>query len=105
MATVLDSKTVKKVAYLARISSNPSPEFLEKYGKDLGEVLNYVKELEEVDVAGINPLDGSRVIFVEDLREDEIDPDQDNYQNIRARIISNFPNKQGNFFVITGIFE
>jgi len=105
MATVLDSKIVKKVAYLARISSNPSPEFLEKYGYDLGQVLNYVKELEEVDVTGINPLDGFRTIFVEDLREDEIDSDQNNYVNIRNNIISNFPNKQGNLLVIPGIFE
>lgn len=105
MPTILDPATVKKVAHLARISNNPSPEFLEKYGTELGGILNYVEELKEVDISNVDPLGGHRVITVNDLREDEVSTDQDTYQNNRSRIIANFPNKQGNLLVIPGIFE
>jgi aspartyl-tRNA(Asn)/glutamyl-tRNA(Gln) amidotransferase subunit C len=105
MAKALDPATVKHIAYLARITNDPSPEFLEKYGQELGAVLEYLNQLKEVDTAGINALDGARVIHISDLREDEPDEDSTNYQSVRQNIIQNFPNKQGNLLVVAGVFE
>jgi aspartyl-tRNA(Asn)/glutamyl-tRNA(Gln) amidotransferase subunit C len=105
MSVVLDPQTVKKIAHLARLSKDPSPEFLEKYGKELGEVLEYVQQLKEVDTSNIDPLDGFRTISIHELREDEYTTDQELYQQIRSRILANFPTRQGDLLVIPGIFD
>jgi aspartyl/glutamyl-tRNA(Asn/Gln) amidotransferase C subunit len=101
MPNTLSPEVVAKVAALARLTDNPSPEFLEKYGRELGAVLEYVEELQKVDTKGISPLDGIRTINIKDLREDIPFVDQE----IRTRIIANFPKKKGNLLEVAGIFE
>lgn len=101
MSKILDAETVTKIARLARLTDNPSPEFLEKYGKELGAILNYVEQLKQIDTTGISPTDGLRTITVEQLREDIPFVDE----NIRERIIANFPMKKGNLLEVPGIFE
>jgi aspartyl/glutamyl-tRNA(Asn/Gln) amidotransferase C subunit len=105
MSTVLDPATVVKIAKLARISSNPTPEFIEKFGAELGAILGYVEELQQIDTSHIAPTDGIRTIAVEELRTDEPDSDAATYQRIRQNIINNFPNKQGDLLVLPGIFD
>jgi aspartyl-tRNA(Asn)/glutamyl-tRNA(Gln) amidotransferase subunit C len=104
MSTKLDAAAVKKIAYLARLNQNPDQAFLDKYGDEIGEILGYVQELNEVDTSGIDPLGGSRTIFVFQLRDDE-PADSPDYDRVRTNIINNFPNKQGNLLVVPGIFE
>jgi aspartyl-tRNA(Asn)/glutamyl-tRNA(Gln) amidotransferase subunit C len=101
MSKVLDSQTVTKIAKLARLTDNPTPEFLEKYGKELGAILDYVEELQKVDTTGISPTDGLRSTTINQLREDIPFVDED----IRARIIANFPIKKGDLLEVPGIFE
>ena len=101
MTRILDPQTVTKIAKLARLTDNPSPEFLEKYGKELGAILDYVDELQKVDTSGISPTDGLRTATVSQLREDIPYVDSE----IRARIIANFPNKKGELLEVPGIFE
>jgi aspartyl-tRNA(Asn)/glutamyl-tRNA(Gln) amidotransferase subunit C len=101
MSKVLDPQTVTKIAKLARLTDNPSPEFLEKYGRELGAILDYVEELQKVDTTGISPTDGLRSTTVNQLREDIPFVDTD----IRARIIANFPIKKGDLLEVPGIFE
>jgi aspartyl/glutamyl-tRNA(Asn/Gln) amidotransferase C subunit len=103
--TKLDSNTVSKVAKLARLSKQLKPEKLEKYGIELNSILNHVSELQKVDVSTISPLAGIRTISIDNLRADEPDQDQQSYQNVRTRIIENFPEKQGDFLAISGIFQ
>lgn len=105
MSEKLDSQTVAKIAKLARLENNPSQEFLDKYGKELGAILEYVRELQEVDTTGISPLDGIRTITVDELREDTPHQDSIAYSRVRLNIINNFPNRQGNLLVLPGIFE
>jgi len=104
-AKKLDPQTVVKIAKLAKISENPSEEFIEKYSNELGAILGYIEELQELDTTGISPTDGLRTIKIEDLREDEPDKDQEKYQRIRKNIIANFPNKQGDLLTLPGIFN
>lgn len=101
MSKVLDPQTVTKIAKLARLTDNPTPEFLEKYGKELGAILDYVEELQKVDTTGISPTDGLRSTTINQLREDIPFVDED----IRVRIIANFPIKKGDLLEVPGIFE
>ncbi|GAB4147677.1 MAG: Asp-tRNA(Asn)/Glu-tRNA(Gln) amidotransferase subunit GatC [Patescibacteria group bacterium] len=105
MSYVLDPATVKKIAYLARLSTDPSPEFLEKYGKELGAILEYMEQLKELDTSGVDPFGGARTITVSALRDDEASQEDEEYQRIRQNIIRNFPNKQGDLLVLPGIFD
>jgi aspartyl-tRNA(Asn)/glutamyl-tRNA(Gln) amidotransferase subunit C len=101
MSKILDAETVTKIAKLARLTDNPTPEFLEKYGKELGSILEYIEELQQVDTTGISPTDGLRTNTVEQLREDIPFVDEE----IRSRIIANFPIKKGELLEVPGIFE
>ena len=105
MSYILDPETVRKIAFLARLSKNPSPEFLEKYGIELGAVLEYMEQLKEIDTSGIDPFAGVRTITVAELRDDEPALNTIDYNRIRQNIIHNFPNKQGDLLVLPGIFE
>lgn len=106
MSNILDPKVVSKIAHLARLSNNPSEDFLEKNGRELGAILDYVAELKEVDISGVDNIIGStRVVTIDDLAPDELDLKLDEYQKIRNNIIANFPNKQGDLLVLPGIFE
>jgi aspartyl-tRNA(Asn)/glutamyl-tRNA(Gln) amidotransferase subunit C len=50
----LERKDVEHVARLARLEL--SEEELDLYTRQLGEVLGYVEQLEDVDVSGVEPL-------------------------------------------------
>lgn len=105
MTKKLDAATVKKVAHLARLSKDPSPEFLDKFGTELGAILEYVDQLQEVDTSGISPTDGIRTITIDKLRHDHPPVDPEKYEQIRQNIIKNFPKKQGVLLELPGIFE
>lgn len=105
MSDKLTKDDVRKVADLARITKNPDDAFLEKYSKELGSVLEYVKELQEIEVEGIGPTDGIRTITLDELRADEVCNDPEKYQRTRRNIIANFPNHQGGLLILPGIFN
>lgn len=97
---------VAKMAYLARLAKSPQPEFLDKYSRELGAILDYVAELNQVDISQVTDVIGSaRVVTMDDLAADEPEVSPDEYQRIRANIIANFPNKQGDLLILPGIFE
>lgn len=50
---MLNKNEVKKIAALARIGL--SDKEIEKYQKDLSAVLDWIEQLKEVDVAGVEP--------------------------------------------------
>lgn len=105
MPKVLTPKIIKQVANLARLSENPSEEFIDKYGVEIGAILEYVDELQLVDTSNIDPLDGARICLVSNLREDEESADKKTYSRVRSNIIANFPNSQGDLLVVPGVFE
>ncbi len=62
---ILDPQIVAKIARLSRISAKPSPEFLEKFGKELGLVLEYIEQLKEVDISSVYSLGSSRIVTID----------------------------------------
>lgn len=102
---IISNQTVAKVADLARITKNPSQEFLDKYTKELSSIIEYINQLQVVDTKNITPNDGVRTITIKDLREDQITTDPATYLRIRNNIINNFPSRQGDLLVLPSIFE
>ena len=66
---MISKDEVKHIATLARIGIDD--EELEKYSKDLSSILNWMKQLEEVDVEGV--LSTAHITGLENVdREDKI---------------------------------
>jgi len=77
---------VKYVAHLARIALSPEEE--QRFGSQLESVLGYVKQLEKVDVSGVEP---TAHAFPLDnvMRPDEVRPSlphQEALQNAPAQV-------------------
>jgi aspartyl-tRNA(Asn)/glutamyl-tRNA(Gln) amidotransferase subunit C len=93
----IDRKTVEHVAKLARLQL--SGEELDRYGKQLGDILAYIAKLEKLDVSSLEPLahavDTSNV-----FREDEPRPGLP-----RDAALQNAPEKTGDFFIVPKIIE
>jgi len=93
----IERKTVEKVAKLARLEL--TGEELDRYGQQLGAILDYIAKLEKLDVAALEPLahavDTSNV-----FREDEPRPGLK-----RDAALQNAPEKTGDFFIVPKIIE
>ena len=85
------------MARLARLQL--SAEELDRYGKQLGDILEYCAKLEKLDVAALEPraqaVDTSNV-----FREDEPRPSLS-----RDAALQNAPEKTGDFFIVQKIIE
>ncbi len=66
----LDKKNIQHIANLARLEL--TDEELETYGSQLSNILNYIDQLREVDVSGVEPT--AQTAGLENIfREDEIE--------------------------------
>lgn len=93
----LDTKTVKKVASLARIRM--SDEELERMAPQLSKIIGFVEQLAEVNTDNIEPL-ASVVDITLRLREDSV-TDGD----YSEKILKNAPEQTQGFFVVKKIIE
>jgi len=93
----IDRKTVEKVAKLARLQL--SGEELDRYGAQLGAILDYIAKLEKLDVAGLEPL-AHAVDTANVFRADEPRPSL-----TRDDALQNAPEKTGDFFIVPKIIE
>ena len=88
---------VEHIAHLARLSLSESEK--ELFSHQLGAILEYVKKLNELDTAGIEPT--SHVLEMNNvMRED----------TLRASLppdtaLANAPDRSGNFFRVPKIIE
>jgi len=93
----IDRKTVEKVAKLARLQL--SDEELDRYGGQLGAILDYIAKLEKLDVSGLEPL--SQAVDTENVfRADEPRPSLS-----REAALQNAPEKTADFFIVPKIIE
>jgi aspartyl-tRNA(Asn)/glutamyl-tRNA(Gln) amidotransferase subunit C len=93
----LDKATVRNVATLARIRV-PDSE-LEHLGGELDHVLKWIEQLNEVDVAGVEPMT-SVVEMKPKMRQDEIT------DGGRAEeVVANAPEAAHGFFVVPKVVE
>ena len=86
---MLSADEVKHVASLARVGLNE--EDLEKFSYDLSSILDWIKQLEEVDVSGILPtahIIGMNNVSREDMISEFIE---------REKIIALFPESKNGY--------
>jgi aspartyl-tRNA(Asn)/glutamyl-tRNA(Gln) amidotransferase subunit C len=93
----VDIATVKRVAHLARIAV--SPEDAERMTGELNVILGFVEQLNEVDVAGVEPM--TSVIPMEMKKRGDAVTDGDR----AADIVANAPATQENFFLVPKVVE
>ena len=88
---------IKYVANLARIALTPEEEA--RLGSQLGDILRYVKKLEELDVSDVEPM-AHAVPLDNVLRADEVQPSITNEE-----ALANAPKKANGLFVVPKIVE
>ncbi len=88
-------KDVEHVAKLARLEL--TQEEKELYTKQLGDVLKYVDQMNEVDTSNVKPM--TQVIdFVNVMREDEV-----HYEQTKEELMANAPEEENGFFKVPKI--
>lgn len=93
----VDSKTVKKIASLARIAM--SDDEIEAMVPEFNGILGWVEQLGEVDVTGIEPM---TTVIPNTLRlRDDVVTDG----NIRDRVLANAPAAEHGFFGVPKVIE
>lgn len=89
---MIDKKTIKHISELSRIALDDS--HIEKYSKDLSQVLNYFDQISKIDTKGIEPMTTpieNENYWREDLVQNEYTPDE---------MMANAPAKAGNLFKV-----
>ena len=92
MITVND---VEHVAKLARLEL--TEEEKEKYAGQLGDVLKYVEQMNEVDTSNVEPM-AHAIDFVNVVREDEV-----KYEQTKEELLMNAPDEENGFFKVPKI--
>tara|TARA_Y100000588_G_C13975000_1_gene804675 strand:- start:438 stop:728 length:291 start_codon:yes stop_codon:yes gene_type:complete len=95
--SVMDQKTVRKVARLAQIEVQDSE--IEAVGKKLEGILGFVEQLSEVNTDNVEPLSSVNEIPLV-LREDAVTDG-----GIADKVLKNAPESQEGFFVVSKIVE
>ncbi|MBD2492928.1 Asp-tRNA(Asn)/Glu-tRNA(Gln) amidotransferase subunit GatC [Nostoc sp. FACHB-280] len=94
---MIDRDQVHKVALLARLELTPAEE--EQFTTQLGNILEYVEQLSELDVSNVPPT--TRAIDVSNVtREDELQPYPD-----RDAILDSAPEQEGDYFKVPKILN
>ena len=93
----IDTETVKHVANLARI--NVSEKELAPLTKELSTILEFMQQLNEVNVTDIKPL--TSVTPMELYLRDDVVSEGEN----SAEILMNAPNQWGGFFAVPKVIE
>jgi aspartyl-tRNA(Asn)/glutamyl-tRNA(Gln) amidotransferase subunit C len=93
----LDTATVRRIAKLARIRVDDAETAVLQ--TELNAILGYVEQLNEVNVDGVEPLSGGAQMAMR-LREDKL-TDGD----IAEQILTNAPDRVGQFFAVPKVVE
>ncbi|RAZ89678.1 Asp-tRNA(Asn)/Glu-tRNA(Gln) amidotransferase GatCAB subunit C [Mesorhizobium hawassense] len=93
----VDLQTVKRVAHLARIAV--SEEDAERMTGELNAILGFVEQLNEVDVAGVEPMTSVTPMEMK-KRQDAVTDG-----NKAADIVANAPATDENFFLVPKVVE
>lgn len=93
----VDKATVKKIASLARLAI--SDEEAQALLPALNNILGWVEQLGEVDVAGVEPMTAVIPNHLR-LREDVVTDG-----NVRDRVLANAPQAEHGFFAVPKVIE
>jgi aspartyl-tRNA(Asn)/glutamyl-tRNA(Gln) amidotransferase subunit C len=92
----IDRETVLKVAQLARLEL--TEEEIEIYTKQLGDILEFVQQIQEVDTENVEP-------FVLDVPDTPMREDIPGPTLPKEEIEKNAPEFENGYFVVPRIFE
>ena len=92
---MISTKDVEHVAKLARLQL--TEEETEKYSKQLGEILKYVEQMNEVDTTGVEPMPHAIPVY-NVMREDEV-----KYEQTKEELMANAPYEENGFFRVPKI--
>jgi aspartyl-tRNA(Asn)/glutamyl-tRNA(Gln) amidotransferase subunit C len=98
----VDKATVAKIASLARIKMGDDE--LERMVPELNNILEWVEQLGEVDVSGVEPM----TAVIENhlrLREDVVDADPKTAGGRREDVLANAPAAEHGFFGVPKVIE
>jgi aspartyl-tRNA(Asn)/glutamyl-tRNA(Gln) amidotransferase subunit C len=93
----IDKETARRVAHLARIEVDESA--LEPLAKDLSRILDFMDELGEVDVEGVEPM--TSVTPMRLKRREDVVTDGDRQDDI----LRNAPDAREGFFAVPKVVE
>ena len=93
----IDKDTVIKISKLSRI--HVEEEEIKSLSKDLSHIINWIKQLDELDTNNVEPLSGVNIDTLP-LRKDEVTEDK-NTENI----LQNAPEANSSFFVVPKVVE
>lgn len=94
---MIDREQVHRVALLARLELTSEEE--EQFTTQLGSILDYIEQLNEVDVSDVLPT--TRAIDVSNVtRKDELQPYPE-----REAILNGAPEQEGEFFRVPKIMN
>ncbi|BAC91223.1 Asp-tRNA(Asn)/Glu-tRNA(Gln) amidotransferase subunit GatC [Gloeobacter violaceus] len=94
---MIDREQVKKVAFLARLEISEQEQ--EMFTRQLGAILDYIAELQQVDTEGVPPT--TRAIEVHNV----VRPDALVVFEDREGILENAPERAEDFFKVPRIME
>jgi len=93
----LDHATIRRIAALARIRVE-EPE-IAGLSTELTGILGWIEQLNEVDVSGVEPLAGAAHVALA-MRQDVVTDG-----GYPEKILSNAPDRAGNFFAVPKVVE
>jgi len=97
MSEQVSKKEVRHVAALARLEMDEQE--LEAYGKDLGDILEYVAKLNEIDTSGVEPT-AHMISRDTPFRDDERGESFTHEQSLK-----NAPQREGFYFQVPQVIE
>lgn len=95
---MITTKEVQHIANLARLGLTPKE--IEKFRKELSSILDYVEQLKQVNVEGIEPT--FHALKIENVfRQDE--PKKPDFEKTK-KLIKAFPKKEKGFLKVKKVF-
>jgi aspartyl-tRNA(Asn)/glutamyl-tRNA(Gln) amidotransferase subunit C len=87
---MIDRDTILHIARLSRLQL--SEQELQSFGQNLGDILTYVEQLNELDTTGIEPASHALPIF------NVVRPDMIEHTLDEAGVFANAPDREDDFF-------
>ena len=93
----IDKDTARRVAHLARIEVDEAA--LDPLARDLSRILDFMEQLNEVDVAGVEPMTSVTPMALKRRADVVTDGDR------QADILKNAPDAREGFFAVPKVVE
>ena len=93
----LDPATIRRIAKLARLRVEDAQ--VAQLQTELGAIIGWIEQLNEVDVSGIEPLTGAATMAL------RLRPDAVTDGGIAELVLSNAPDRAGPFYAVPKVVE